>query len=152
MGHKIWSTPYTRCCENEVFFGLKLNRIWLHKSYAKYQYLDDEIDIQRLRGLLKITRIIDGDLDWNEIYRVLEKTDELIDALSALMYTLDELIKSDVILASSVLSSIKFGSTGDAQIKIDFGIAEILRLITEKLQFWKLEKQRYRFERTDRTP
>lgn len=113
---------------------------------AKYQFLDEEVDIQRLRGLLKITRTVDGDLDWNEIYRVFDKTDELINALSAFMYTLDELIKSDVRLARPVLSSIKFGSVGDAQIKVDLGIAEILRLIIEKLQFGRLEKHRYRVE------
>ncbi len=117
-----------------------------YEFIAKYQYSDDEADLQRLRGLLKISRFIDGDIDWNEIYRILEKTDELIGALSSLMYTLDELIKSDVKLANPILSSIKFGSAGDAQIKIDFGIAEILKLIIEKIQFGRLEKQRYRTE------
>ena len=99
-----------------------------------------------MQGLLKLSRSVDGDIDWNEIFRVLDKTDELIVAVSALIYTLDELIQSNVKLASPVLSSIKFGSAGDASIKVDFGIAEFLRLIIEKIQFGKLEKQRYRIE------
>jgi len=113
---------------------------------AKYQISDERIDLERLRGVLRISHDIEGALVWNVIHRVIDKTDELLDAVTAFIYTIGELLESDIRLARSVLLSIKFGSAGDAQIKIDFGIAEILRLILEKIQFWKVEKRKFRAE------
>lgn len=113
---------------------------------AKYQVSDERIDIQRLKGLLQITREMEGRLEWDDFYRVFDKTDELLDAVSDLIYSIDEFLNSDIRLARSVLSSMKFGSSGDAQIKIDLGIAEILKLVVEKLQFWGVEKRKYKAE------
>jgi hypothetical protein len=44
------------------------------------------------------------------------------------------------------LKSIEFASPGDVQVKIDFGVAEIIRVVLEKMQFWGLQKRKLRAE------
>lgn len=115
---------------------------------AKYQISDSQIDEERLKGLLKVTREEDTVIQWNELVRILEKTDQLLVAVSDLIYSMSELTHADIRLARSVLDSIKFGSPGEAQVKIDFGIADIIKIVIEKIQFFGLEKRKLRAEVT----
>ncbi len=113
---------------------------------AKYELTDKDIENQRLTGILKISRETEEEISWDNIYRVLGKTNELIDSISALIYSLNEVMNSSIKLASPILSSIKFGSPGDVQIKIDFGVAELLKIIIGTFQFWGTEKKKARAE------
>jgi len=115
---------------------------------AKYQVSESIIDEKRLKGLLKVTRKEETIIQWDELIRILEKTDQLLVAVSELIYSVNELTQADIRLARSVLASIKFGSPGEAQVKIDLGIAEILRIVIEKIQFFGLEKKKLRAEIT----
>jgi hypothetical protein len=110
---------------------------------ARNRLSEVEIDSQRLTGLFRITRLKETELEWSHIFRVLEKTDELLEAVTDLIYSFEFLADKEISVARPIISSIHFGSSGDAEIIIDFGIAEILKIIFEKLQFWRQEKQRY---------
>jgi hypothetical protein len=110
---------------------------------VKYQQEEGEIRVARLTGVIKIVREKEGDLDWENLFRILSETNRLIDAISALIYTIDDVMDTNIRLARSVLSSIKFGSPGELQTKVDLGIAEILKTLIEKFQYWSLDKKRY---------
>lgn len=113
---------------------------------TKYRVSDQDIDDKRLSGLLKVTRKEKTTIQWDELIRILEKTDQLLAAVSDLIYSISDLLETDIRLARSVLDSIKFGSPGEAQVKIDFGIADIIQVIVEKIQFYRLEKKKLRAE------
>ncbi len=110
---------------------------------VKYQQEEGEIRAARLTGVIKIVREKEGDVDWENLFRILSETNRLIDAISALIYTIDEVMDTNIRLARPVLSSIKFGSPGELQTKVDLGIAEILKTLIEKFQYWSLDKKRY---------
>jgi hypothetical protein len=113
---------------------------------AKYQISDEKVLSERLTGLFTLSREQEGILDWSNVIRILGKTDELLKSVSELIYSLNDVIGTNVQVASPELESIKFGSPGAADIKIDFGVAEILKTILDKLQHWGDEKKRYREE------
>ena len=113
---------------------------------AKYQISVEKALPDRLTGLFTLSREQEGILDWSNVIRILGKTDELLKSVSELIYTLNDVIGTNVQVASPELESIKFGSPGAADIKIDFGVAEILKTILDKLQHWGDEKKRYREE------
>ncbi len=100
----------------------------------------------RLTGVLTIKRTSESGLNWSELFRILSKVDELLAATDDLIYSLAELVRKPISLASPVVSSIKLGSPGDVQIKIDFGVAEIIKVVLEKLQFWGSQKRRFKAE------
>ena len=108
-----------------------------------YQLEESEIVVARLTGVIRIYREKEGDIGWGDLFRILNENNKLIDGISTLIYTIDEILYTQIHLASPVLSSIKFGSPGELQTKVDLGIAEILKTLIEKFQFWKLEKKRY---------
>jgi hypothetical protein len=99
-----------------------------------------------LTGVIQIYREHEEVLEWEHVYRVFDKTNQLLDGLSALIDSLDDVLDSKVHMARPILESIKFGSPGEIQTKVDFGIADILRVIVEKIQYWSLDKQRYKEE------
>ncbi len=123
---------------NTMKFGVRA-----FEFIAKYQLEEGETLAARLTGIIKIVREQEGDLDWGDLFRILSETNKLMDAISALIYTIDEVLDTKIHLARPVLSSIKFGSPGELQTKVDLGIAEILKTLIEKFQYWKLDKKRY---------
>lgn len=112
---------------------------------AKYQIVEPPPEPRATRSL-RVLRIDESELYWGILFQVLQKTDELLEAAEDLIITLDEAVGVDVRPARPKLEAIRFGSPGEAQIKIDFGIAEILRVVLEKVQFWRDQKRRYRAE------
>lgn len=109
---------------------------------TKYRLVDEQVANERLKGKLRIYRDIEGELGWDDVYRIIGKTDELLNSVISLVGYMGELIDSDVQIASPILSSIKFGSPGDVQIKVDLGVAEVIDMVVEKLRFWGLEKRK----------
>jgi hypothetical protein len=112
---------------------------------AKYRSTDLPEE-NRLNGMLVIARDIGGTISWGQLFRILEKTDEILNATDDLIYSLGDALKKEIRIAKPVLYSIKFSSPGETQIKIDFGVADIIKIIFEKLQFLGLEKQRRKAE------
>ncbi len=85
-------------------------------------------------------------LSWSELFRIVRKLNELLAASQELLYAVSDAAGSEAHLAPSVVLSIRVGSPADIQIKADFGVADIIRLVIEKFQLWGLEKRRYKAE------
>ena len=115
---------------------------------AKYAVTGPEAISKRLTGKLTVTRTTEAGLIWSELFRVLSKVDELFAATDALIYSMAELAGKPISLASPVVASINLASPGDVQIKIDLGVAEIIKVVLEKLQFWRYQKRRFKAETT----
>lgn len=110
---------------------------------AEYRISDQALEKSRLKGNIDISQGNQDDILWQDIFDKLSKTDEMIHAITDLIYSVDEFVGSDIKVATPILIKIVYKSPGEAQIKVDFGIAEIARLIIEKIQFWGLEKRKY---------
>jgi hypothetical protein len=112
---------------------------------AKFRVREVQKEIRKTKSL-RLKRSETIDLDWDNIYGVLEKVNEVIKSATDLFYVFEDLYEVDIYLARSQLEFIRFGSPGDTSIKLDFGIAEILRVLLEKIQFWGLQKRQLRVE------
>lgn len=112
---------------------------------AKYR-LKELPPASRQTRSLRVLRMDEGDLYWANLFRILEKTDELLEAAEDLVISVDEIVQAGVHPAPATLSSINFSSPGEAQIKIDLGVAEIIKVVVDKIQFWRDQKRRYRAE------
>ena len=117
---------------------------------TKYQLGEEEIKSKRLTGLLRITRDQEGSLDWDYLFRIFDETNKLLDAVSNLIYALAERTGTDIRLARPVLETIKFGSPGETQIKIDFGIAEIIKTLVDVFLYGGFEKKKLKEENRKR--
>jgi hypothetical protein len=112
---------------------------------ANYRLTPNELDIQRLHGILRISRDKGGEIEWVSLYGILVKTDELLKALSDMYYALEDAIGVEINIASPLLKGITFGSPGSFELRIDFGIADTLKFLLElfdKIRFWGLEKKK----------
>jgi hypothetical protein len=109
---------------------------------ARYRKKEEERLVFRLTGIFRISKSIDGKLEWEEFERVVGKTDQLLDATESLIYATAEHASVDIELARPIVHTIRYGSPGETQIKIDFGVADIIRTVLEKVQFWGMEKRR----------
>jgi len=101
---------------------------------------------ERLHGRYIIKRDVKNEIDWGNLVAYLEKSDELIASVRDLILVVDQAIDSNVDLPRSVLNYIQFGSPGAAEIKIDFGIADVLKVLIEFVQHFGLQRKRYRVE------
>ena len=116
---------------------------------AKYQLEEEEI-VKRLTGVLNITRSQVGKIGWEQLNRMIGQTNLLLTTLNELIYSLDAPMGTKTKLARPILDSINFGSAGELQAKIDFGVAEILKTLIEKFQYWHLDKEKYIHENRTR--
>ncbi len=105
-----------------------------------------EIDDLRLQGLLVIYREIDDHIDWKYLVHILEKGTELIESIADLLLEIGRAAGEELTPSRPILESIQFGSPGGVEIKIDFGVAEILKVIVESIQNLGLKRSRYRAE------
>lgn len=113
---------------------------------AKYRLSPEQVDAQRLRGELKIYRSDEGLLHWDEFFRILEKSNELLVSVEDLLYSVGDVLGVNIHIARPVLQKVKFGSPGETQVKIDLGVAEIIKAVLEKVQYWGLAKRKMRAE------
>ena len=150
---------HTILVRSEGFRDIPAIVIWVHTEknlttfgiraiefIAKYAVTGPAAISTRLTGKLTVRRTSETGLTWSELFRVLSKVDELFAATDALIYTLAELAGKPISLASPVVSSIKLASPGDVQVKIDLGVADIIKVVLEKLQFWRCQKRRFKAE------
>lgn len=101
----------------------------------------------RLRGLLILSRNEDGNIDWKYLVYVLEICTELIEATSDLIHVLSKAtVQSSSVIPRPLLQSIQFSSPGNAEIKVDFGVADIIKIVIEALQSLGLYRKRYKEE------
>jgi hypothetical protein len=113
---------------------------------ASYHLTGEDLNVSRLTDVLQISREDEGILDWEHIYRVFDKTNQLLDAVSALIYSINDVLDSKVHLARPILESVKFGSPGELQTKVDLGVADIVRVVLEKIQYWSLDRKKRELE------
>lgn len=105
-----------------------------------------EIERRRLVGLFTIRRTADDEIDWAYFVYILEKSNELLTSTADLLHAIAAVSGASPVVSRSLLDSIEFNSPGSAEIKIDFGIAEILRVLFEALQTFGLHRRRFRVE------
>lgn len=140
--HEIPATFIWKHSEgNRTRFGVRA-----FEFIAKYQIIKKEVAITRPTGIIIVKKFSKGDIFWGELYRILRKIDELMDASKSLLDSIAKIADIDIKLATPVLLSIKFSSPGEIQVKADLGIAEVIKLALQKAQLWKLEKDRYKAE------
>ncbi len=112
---------------------------------ARYRII--EIDrVTRPLGAIRISRIASEELEWENIFGVLVRVDELIKSTTDLIYILEDFYDIEIDLTRPQLEYIRFGSPGDTSIKIDLGIADIIRVVLDKIQFLGLQKRKLRAE------
>jgi hypothetical protein len=132
----VWKRRY----ENHFRFGLRaLDFI------ANYLISKEDI-IPRPTSLLIVQRNVGDNIDWEELYRMMTKINQLIEASSDLLDTVARISNRKLKLEKPFISSIKFGSPGDIQVKVDLGAAEVMKIALDKAQLWKLEKERFKLE------
>jgi len=110
---------------------------------SKYRTQKEE-ELHRPAKLLRIRYETGDRLDWDNFYGTFSNIDELIKSTADLLYSLEDIYDIEIRLVRSVVKSIRFSSPGETSIKVDFGIADILRLVIEKIQFWGLQKRKLR--------
>lgn len=107
---------------------------------SRYRFVPEIFEARKTKSL-RIQRDVPGYLEWENLFAVLWRVNELIDSTSDLVYALEDVYDVEVDLFTPEINYIRFGSPGDTSIKIDFGVAEIIRIVLEKIQFWGLQKR-----------
>jgi hypothetical protein len=86
---------------------------------------------------LFIERDVEEKILWDDFYRVLTTANELIQATTELLYTLGDAFDTDIRVAETVIQRISFGSPGGAELKIDFGVGDVMKLVLDTFHYWK---------------
>ena len=113
---------------------------------ANFLKTQEQIDTVRLRGTLTVTRSTDAILNLQEFVRLFQQTHALIEAATSLLYTVSDSQGGHLRLARAVVVRVRFGSPGEGQFKVDLGIAELIKVVLDKVQYWGLEKMKLRQE------
>ncbi|MEJ2070950.1 MAG: hypothetical protein P8X65_14575 [Syntrophobacterales bacterium] len=111
-----------------------------------FRITEEKLLLERPTGILIVKKNSNEPITWTELYRIIAKVNEVINATSALIESLAEISKKEISLPSPTILSIKFSSPGVIKNKIDLGVAKILKVLLEKYQFWGLQKERYTTE------
>lgn len=128
-------------CENGLLrFGVRSLEF-----IETYRISEPGILVSKPTGLLIVKKLSGKYLSWDELYRVLEKINELIEGSSEL---LREIAKNaglkEFNIIQSDLSSISFDSPFDIAINIDIDVVKILIVIFSWCYLDKVRKERYR--------
>jgi hypothetical protein len=133
----VWQNDYN----NSTRFGVRS-----FEFIGKHQISKEEILLDRPTSILMVRKTSEKRIDWRELYRIMGKINELIDASTTLLYSIAEIAKRDMKFAPPVILSIKYGSPLIFQLNIDRSVGDVVKVPLEKLQFWSLEKERYKVE------
>jgi hypothetical protein len=110
-----------------------------------YKISKAEILISRPTGLLTVKKISGTFLSWKELYRILEKINELIGGSSELLNEVAKIIEiKEFKIIQPDVSSISFDSPFDIKINIDVNVAKILNVIFKWCFLGKARKERYK--------
>lgn len=133
--------------------------VWIHKEknshrfgirafefIEKYQISKKETPFIRPTSILIVRKASEDGITWREIYRIMGKTNELIDASEVLLYSISKITNIDVKFSSTIILSMHCRSPFGVKLRIDGTIAEVIKVPLEKLQLWSLEKERYKEE------
>jgi hypothetical protein len=101
---------------------------------------------ERLSGTVRLYHKSSEPISWSELFRILRQLNDLLEAARGLIMAVSEAARVPAQIAPPVVATMTVGSPADIQVKVDFGVADIIRVITEKVQFWGLQKKRYRSE------
>lgn len=96
------------------------------------------------RGILVLHRIEPGEIPWLSVRNILARVDELTQAARDLLLALQTATEVEAELGEPVVHKIEFGSPGTFELKIDIGVEKIIRLVLEKVQFWREQKRELR--------
>jgi len=110
---------------------------------SKYRLLETEKESTLPRGHLTITRSEDDKLSWENLYRILSKTNELLVASNDLIYVVADQSKTEIRLATPIIESIKFGSPGLIDILTALGVSGLLKVVFDHLSKSVLDKRHY---------
>ena len=113
---------------------------------TEYLLAKEPIDLTALTGLLTVRRETEETILWDGFVTAFSKTDRLIDSTRSFLYAVDEVLGAQIHLPSPVLSTVRFGSPGEAGVKVDPGFAEVLKVIIDSVRFWALEKRKLQAE------
>lgn len=127
---------WRRRIENQPRLGLRALQF-----VATYRRSPVREHISRPTAILRMTHTSDEQLTWHEFYRILGQLNKLVESAALLLDTLARSVGVELHLASSMLKSIALGSPGDIQIKVDFGVGEILNVLSD-LRFWGQDKRK----------
>jgi len=126
---------------NRIRFGVRAIEFITNYRISKEQFI-----IEKIIGQLIVRKNSKGEISWKDIYFFMAKIEKLIDASSALINRIGETIHRDVKLVRPALSSIKFSSPGELIVIIDWKMVGLLIVLIRIIQFWSLEKRRYKQE------
>lgn len=105
-----------------------------------YRISEEELILARPRSLIIVRKTSENGITWKELQRIIEKIAELIEAAMILLYSIAEISQQEIIFAPAILSSINFASPGSVQIKVDCDVANLTKVVLEKIQFWGIDK------------
>ena len=133
---------WRRRVEKETRFGLRALQF-----VATYRLSPLQVQIARPTAIVRLTHSSNEQLTWSEFYRVLGLLNKLVESAALLLDTLAQAAGVDLHLAPPMLKSIVLQSPGDIQVKVDLGVAETVRAVSD-LAYVGLERRKRDLENT----
>ncbi|MCL4367802.1 MAG: PilZ domain-containing protein [Actinobacteria bacterium] len=99
-----------------------------------------KLPMSQLRGLLVLSREGPGEVAWVSLQNIISRADELTRAARDLLAAVRKAAGLEDIPSDPIVRKIEFGSPGSFELKIDLGVERIIRLVLEKIQFWREQK------------
>jgi len=104
--------------------------------------IEEEVqDPGRLTGILRVLYSPAGEIKWLNLHRISDAINELLIGASDLLYSMDEVIGTNLVIANPMIASLAFPEPGEIELKIDVACAEVLGVVFEKLEMWGLRKR-----------
>jgi hypothetical protein len=99
-------------------------------------------DPSRLTGFFRVRYTPAGEVKWQNLHRIVNAIDELLIGASDLLYSLDEVLGTNLVIVNPTISSLAIPKPGEIELHIDVVCAEILSVVFEKLEIWGLRKRK----------
>ena len=109
---------------------------------SRFAASDSEVGEVRATGELIVDYSPPAEVHWRNLHRILDAVDELLIGSSDLLYSIDEVLGTNLLLANPTVASMLVPGSDGIKLKIDIGCAEVLQVVFEKLEIWGLRKRR----------
>ncbi len=109
---------------------------------SRFAASDSEVGEVRATGELIVDYSPPAEVHWRNLHRILDAVDELLIGSSDLLYSIDEVLGTNLLLANPTVASMLVPGSDGVKLKIDIGCAEVLQVVFEKLEIWGLRKRR----------